>query len=87
MYQLAKAIVATAGIAMISLGAVIFLAIRSFNSLVRAGVDPKTASIVTIKGGGLRCLVALVGCWLFMCLLYPSLWDATVRIMMGMIGR
>lgn len=88
MYQqLAKAIIAAVGIGTVSVGAVVFLAIRSYNSLVLAGVDPRTASLVTLKGGGLRCLVGLIGSWVFLCLLYPSLWDTTVEIMRGLIRR
>jgi len=87
MYQIVKAIIATVGIAVVALCSVIVLSMRSYNALVSAGVDPKTASAMTVRGSGLRVLIALLGCWLFMCLLYPSLWDKTVKIMIGMIGR
>jgi len=87
MYQLAKAIIATVGIAVVTLCAVVVLSMRSYNALVSAGADPRTASAMTMRGGGLRTLVALLGGWLFLCLLYPSLWDKTVKIMIGMIGR
>lgn len=87
MYQLAKAIIAVVGIAALTFCAVVVMSIKSYNTLVSAGVDPATAGVMTMRGGGLRCLVALLGCWLFLCLLYQSLWDATVRIVIGMIGR
>jgi len=84
---LAKAIIATVGIAVVTFCAVIVLPMRSYNALVSAGADPKTASTMAINGGGLRTLVALLGGWLFMCLLYSGPRDATVRFAMWMIGR
>jgi len=87
MYQLVKAIIATVGIATVTFCTITVLPMKSYNALVSAGVDPERAFATAYRGQPFRWLVAILGCWLFMCLLYPSLWDATARIARGMIGR